>query len=74
MKRSAPFPEQIIDERTRQVYDLDMSECRCPWCGFPLSDQAFINRIPAIGSWFSNATATCAECRRTFHVRLVHEQ
>lgn len=66
-----PLPEQIVDPRTRETFDLDTSEARCPHCGFALADQSYITRIPQLGSWYNNASATCEMCGRTFQVRLV---
>jgi DNA-directed RNA polymerase subunit RPC12/RpoP len=66
-----PFPETLIDERTGQEFALDLSEARCPRCGFAMLDQGGLSRIPEIGAWNNSCTAVCSECHRTFALQLV---
>ncbi|MHB9081958.1 MAG: hypothetical protein ACYC3X_31220 [Pirellulaceae bacterium] len=64
------FPQQLVNARTKQAYDLDISGAGCPKCGFQLYNAEFLERIPHPDSWDKTSRAECESCGYVYTVRL----
>lgn len=74
MQPGTRFPPQLTHQRSGLTYDLDVSECVCPKCGFQLTDWNYLERMPQPDSWNLTSKARCADCGHVFTVHLIIEE